>query len=159
MKTIIFYGKRNTGMALLPFLVASGYKVKVMSGDADVEWMAHSLKLETVELERMGEFDLFICCHGTRIIPKEYLDKGVFINIHPCLQKYPGKNPIQKYVDNKDTVGTVESHYMVEQVDAGKKICCFGFYTGEVKTPQEFYAIAMPHYFKCLSQTLKEIGL
>jgi len=157
MKTIVLYARRNVGMYCLSHLVALGYKVKVITDDTNVGWLAEEYGCEQVTLDTMGEFDLFVCVHGNKIIPKQYLVEGKFVNVHPCLSKYVGKNPIAKYLENGDTAGTVESHYMTEEVDAGEKITSFWFYTGEIKSYAEFYNIALPHYYKCLNKTLQQV--
>lgn len=157
-KTIIFYGRRNTGMCLLPYLVAKGYLVKIIP-DADILWLAESLKLEVVTMDNMGEFDLFICCHGDKIIDEKYLVAGKMVNIHPCLGKYPGHNPIKKYIENKDKFATVESQYLIKEVDAGSVINVVNFETGEVKDYAGFYNKALSFYFRCLDNTLKILGI
>ena len=40
MKSIIFYGNRNTGIYVLSYLVAQGYQVKVITDDKEVEKIA-----------------------------------------------------------------------------------------------------------------------
>jgi len=160
MKTVILYGRRNTAQLALAFLVAKGFNVKVITLDPDLEWLAHALGCEITTLEKMGkDFDLFICCHGQHIIPKQFLVNGKMINIHPCLNKYPGHNPIKKYIENKDTIATVSSQYLIEEVDAGKLIYTTGFTTGEISTYEAFYNIAYIHYYKCLNMTLKLLNI
>lgn len=157
MKSIILYANRNTGMYVMSYLVAQGYDVRVITEDNNVRRLAYAYGLKLTELDEMGEFDLFICCHGRKIIDKKYLQEGKFINIHPCLYKYKGHNPIKRYINNKDNKGTVESHYLIEEVDGGKVIHQEKFDTGEVNTYAEFYNIALPYYFWCIDETLKKI--
>jgi len=159
MKTIILYCRRNVGMCIIPYIVAKGFGVKVISDDEDVLWMAESLGLEIVTLDSMGEFDWFICVHGTTILKKEQLKEGRMLNVHPCLFKYRGKNPIAKYILNEDEEGSVEVQYMVEQVDAGEVIHREDFYTGKVKTFELFYNIALPFYFKAIDRAFEKLGI
>jgi len=154
IQKIVFYGRRNTGMYILAFLVAKGYEVKVISDDANVLYVANSLGLDVVNLETMGDFDLFICCHGIKIIDSKYLIPGKFINVHPCLYKYKGHNPIKRYIENKDRRGSVESHFMMEEVDSGEVIHSEYFETPVITTFAEYYNIALPYYFKCIERTL-----
>lgn len=158
-KTIIFYGRRNTGLIVLPFIVAKGYNVKVMSDDVTVQWTAAALGLEMVELDTMGKFDLFLSCHGTIIIKKKYLDLGTFVNIHPCLNLYPGKDPISKYIADKRIRATVSSHYMIEKIDAGEQICEVPFETPVCETYADFYNVAYRYYLICVNETLNRLGL
>lgn len=144
-------------MYVLSYLVAQGYDVKVITEDKNVERLAIQYDLQLRQLDTMGEFDLFICCHGRKIIPKKILVEGKFINIHPCLYKYMGHNPIKRYIKNKDRLGTVESQWLIEKIDGGEVIHQEKFDTGEVKNYAEFYNIAVPYYFWCIDETLKKL--
>ena len=144
-------------MYVLSYLVAQGYEVRVITEDKNVRRLAYSYGLKLTELDNLGEFDLFICCHGRKIIPEEYLVEGKFINLHPCLYKYMGHNPIKRYIKNKDKLGTVESQWLIEKIDGGEVIHQEKFNTGEVSTYAEFYNIAAPYYFWCIDETLKKI--
>jgi methionyl-tRNA formyltransferase len=152
---IIFFGRRNVGMLVLTYLVAKGHEVKVISDDIVAE-TAKMLGCPVVNFETMGEFDLFICCHGNKIIDKKYLNNK-FINIHPCLYKYKGHSPIKRYIENKDESGSVESQWMIEEVDAGEVIHQEFFETPKLTTFAEFYNIALPYYLKCIDKTLEKI--
>ena len=155
MMSIILYANRNTGMLVLAHLLAKGFKVKVITEDALMRTCAGYYGIEVVTLKTMGEFDLFICCHGRKIIPDEYLAKGKFINIHPCLFKYKGHNPIRRYIENRDTKGSVESQFMIPEVDAGEVINQQFFDTPVVTSYAMFYNIALPYYLKCIDETLR----
>ena len=155
--TIVLYTRRNVGLWALPYLVARGFKVKVITDDLNIIWMSETLQCEVVDIDTMGDFDLFICVHGNKIIDKKYLIPGKFINIHPCLFKYKGHNPIKRYIQNKDTVATVESQYMIEEVDGGPVIHTEHFETPVCNVYAEFYNIATPYYFKCLEATLNKV--
>lgn len=157
MKTIIFYGRAQMGVVVLSHILSLGYKVKVIPEDNLIRNMCKYHNLEIVDLETMGKFDLFLCCHGRKIIKKEYLEKGKFVNMHPCLWKYKGHDPIGKYIKNKDIEASVESHYMVEEVDAGEVIIRSLFTTPVIDSYGDFYNIALPHYVKCIDETLKKI--
>lgn len=156
MKKLILYARRNTGMIILPYLVAKGYEVKVISDDKDVVWVANDLGCEMITMEEIGnDFDLFICVHGDKIIPKNLLVKDRMINVHPCLRWYPGHNPIKRYIENKNIIGSVEVQYLIEKVDAGEFICAEIFKTPVCHTYQDFYNIALPYYTKVISMALK----
>lgn len=156
MKTIILYGRRNTAMYSLSMLVALGYTVKVITDDENVAWLAKVLYCDRVfSLDSLGEFDLFLSVHGNKIIPKEYLVEGKFVNVHPCLGKYNGRNPVKRYIENKDTEANVSSHYMIEKVDEGELIYELGFETPVCNTYADFYNVALPMYFKVIDRTLK----
>lgn len=155
--TIVLYTRRNVGLIALSYLVAKGHTIKVISDDENVLWLAGTLGCEVVDIETMGEFDIFVCLHGNKIIDKKYLVTGKFINIHPCLYKYKGHNPIKRYILNEDNHGTVESQYMIEEADAGEVIHKEDFFTGKCSNFADFYNVALPYYYKCLDATLKKI--
>lgn len=155
MKKLILYCRRNVGMYCLSFLVSLGYSVKVITDDENIQWLANVLGCEETTMEEMGDdYDLFICVHGNKIIPKKYLSDRM-VNIHPCLFKYKGQNPIKRYIFNEDTEGSVESHWIVEEVDAGEVIHQEFFTTPPVSDFASYYNLALPFYFKCVDRTLK----
>ncbi len=154
MKIVILYARRNVGLCALSYLVAQGLVVKVISDDEDILWMADELGCEVVTMETMGDYDLLLSVHWHKIIPSEYFN-GVCVNIHPCLFKYKGHNPIKRYIENGDTQGSVESHYMTEIPDEGEVIHQEFFETGKIGLYQEYYDIALKYYFKLLDRTLK----
>lgn len=153
---MIFYGRTQVGTVVLSYLVAKGFQVKVIPEDDMIEKLCDYYGLETRTLDTM-EDELFICCHGAKIIPERYLKEGRFINMHSCLFKYKGKDPISRYIQNKDTQASIESHYMVKEVDAGEVIHQVFFETPVVKTHGEYFNIALPHYYTCIHETLKKI--
>lgn len=155
---IILYANRNVGLCAMSYLVAKGHEVRVITEDVLLGEMSRYYGLDVVTLDTMGTFDLFICCHGRKIIPEKYLIPGKFVNIHPCLFKYKGHNPIRRYITNRDTRGSVESQYMIEEVDAGEVIHSEFFETPVVTTYAEFYNIALPFYFRCLEETLNKLN-
>ncbi len=146
-------------MIALSYLKAKGHNVKVMSDDSMVRWLAKKLDCEIVGLNNLGEFDLFLCVHGHKIIPKEYLAKGIWVNIHPMLGLYDGHNPIKRYIENGDTEGWVSSHHMVEKVDSGERIYTINFHTGKCNNYADFYNTAFKTYFVCIDNTLEILGI
>ena len=157
MKIIVFYGRRQVGMVVLAHLLALGHTVKVIPEDDLIRQMCKYYNLEIVTLDTMGSFDLFICCHGAKIIPEAYLRPKKFVNIHSCLWKYKGVNPIKRYIENKDTEASVESHFMVPEVDAGQVIARILFQTPIIADYGQFFNLAIPYYFRCIDETLKAI--
>lgn len=156
MKTIILYTRRNVGMYALSYLVANNYNVEVITDDENVLWLAKRLYCDVVDFDSMSkEFSLFLCVHGNKIIDKKYLDKGRFVNIHPCLSKYRGHNPIKRYIENKDTEASVESHWMTEEVDGGEVICRLKFKTTVCNSYADFYNQCVDKYFKIIHRTLE----
>ena len=158
MKTIIFYGRTQVGSVVLSYLVAKGFKVKVIPEDQLIRNLCDYYNLEAVTLDTMGEFDLFICCHGKKIIDEKYLIPYKFVNMHSCLWKYKGKDPISRYIANKDTEASIEAHYLVKEVDAGEVITRVLFETPIVNSHGEYFNIAIPYYYQCIDEAFKKLN-
>lgn len=158
-KRIVLYCRRNVGVIALTYLVAKGHDVLVISDDHMVFLVADELGVGKSELELIPtlDFDLFLCVHGNKILPESYLREGKMVNIHPCLYKYPGANPIKKYIKNGDELGSVESHYMTDEVDKGEVIYRQDFATGKCNTFADFYNVALPMYIFTIQRTLNKI--
>ena len=156
--TIVIYTRRNVGLYAVSYFKAKGFRVKVISDDHWVQRLAFDLGAEEVWFDTVGEFDLFLCVHGTVILSEEYLSKGLFVNVHPCI-KYKGKNPIARYIKNKDALATIDAHYMTPEVDAGDIVASIPFATGEVGSYAEFYNQAVPFYFILFGKILEELNL
>lgn len=156
-KKIILLTRRNVGIYSLSLLVAMGYEVKVITDDKNVKWLAGVLNCELVDLDTMGEYDLLLSIHWHKIIDTKYFEYGSAINIHPCLTWYKGKNPVKRYIANKNTTASVESHWMTDVVDEGEVVHQEFFETSVIEKYQEFYDIALPFYFRCIEQTVKKV--
>jgi len=157
MKTLVFYGRTQVGSVVLSYLVAKGYSVKVIPEDDIIEDLCSYYGLPIVTLDTMGDFDFFICCHGKKIIHDKYLIEGRFINMHSCLWKYKGVNPIKRYMDNQDTDASIESHYLIKEVDAGEVITRVLFETPIIKSYGEYWNLAIKHYYKCIHETMEKL--
>jgi methionyl-tRNA formyltransferase len=120
-------------------------------------WLGGRLGVEFVAMQDSGGFDLLLSIHWHKIIPKEFLKDGCSYNVHPCLFKYKGHDPIARYIANGDTLGSVGIHAMTEIVDEGKLLHEEYFPTPKINSYQEFYDIALPYYFKGLSYSLEII--
>ena len=56
-----------------------------------------------------------------QILKKDILSIGC-INLHPCLSKYKGENPIERLLKDKGKKASVGVHWMTEEVDRGEVI-------------------------------------
>lgn len=163
---IILYTRRNVGLYALSFLKAAGINVLVISDDENVLWLANLLGVKIIPLVTVGNkltiprylnYDAFICVHGNKIIPKEHLVDGRMYNIHPCLERYPGHDPIAKYIKNMDTEGSLSVLRLTEQVDKGEVLFTLNFHTGLCINYSDFYNIAVPYYFEALARLIEHI--
>ncbi|MBI2659647.1 hypothetical protein HYX07_00620 [Candidatus Woesearchaeota archaeon] len=154
---IVFYGRTQVGLIALLYLLAKEKKISVIPEDNIIKNAIKIFDLEETSFDNLKDFDLFICCHGRKILPESMLIKNKFINIHPCLFKYKGHDPIKRYMHNKDTKASVESHYMEKEVDCGEIIESLFFETPVVNSYEQFYMIALPYYLDCISKTLDKV--
>lgn len=145
------------GLCALSYFVAAGHKVKVVTDDGLVAELAADLGVPIVDMDTLGEYDLIVSVHWNKVIPEIYLVGKKSFNVHPCLFKYKGKDPIARYIKNKDIVGSVAAHRMTNVVDEGEVLCEWKFYTGVVESYAEFYNLALPYYFKVLAAAMKKI--
>jgi len=118
---------------------------------------------KSIKEVRIGAYDLLVCVHGREIVPKEFLDSLEYggLNVHPCLWKYKGADPIGRLIKNKDSMASVGCHRMTEKVDEGEVMCETKVklpITGDLTTP-DVYRILYPLYPIALVGALKKCGL
>ncbi len=164
---IVFYGARQAGMISLLTLLALKYKVVcVIPVDNPVERVAENLNLnikkpKDINKKNFVDYllnlkpDLLICCHGRQILKKEILAIPS-INLHPCLYKYPGANPIGRLLESGDKRASVATHWMTEAVDKGEVIV-EKFLDVKGSNVIEVYNELYPLYSEVLTKTLKKI--
>lgn len=106
----------------------------------------------------LGDVDLIISVHSREIVPIELLNKIKLggINVHPCLWKYKGKEPIQRFLLGDDKVASVGVHRMTEQVDMGETLFELFVDIDRVKIKEviEVYNELYPVYSIVLLRTL-----
>ena len=153
---MILYANRNTGLLALLYFLQKEHDVKLITEDPMLWQIAENLGVPIVDFRANNDQELFVCVHGRKIIPPEYI-KGCMVNIHPCLYKYKGHNPIKRYIEDGETQGSVESHIMTEKVDEGEIIHSEFFDTPKCETYADFYNVAYPYYIKCLDATMKTL--
>jgi methionyl-tRNA formyltransferase len=154
---IVFYGGRNAGMNVLLYLIGlKKHTITVIPEDTIIRKTAEFLNLNTISLNNLNKesFDLFISCHGRKIIPDNILRKCLCLNIHPCLFKYKGADPIGRYMLNKDTMASVGCHIMTNKIDSGDVIYEVFFDTPVIKSYDEFYNIAYLFYVECIHKVM-----
>ena len=103
--------------------------------------------------------DLLLCVHGREIVPDPMLQltKRGAVNLHPYLYCYPGPNPIQRALQDRNFRASVGAHRMTSQVDAGEVLCEEFSELGGVNTVEEVYAKLYPLYIRVVILTLLKI--
>ena len=165
---IIFYGGRQSGAVELLTVLALGHKVVcVIPVDEPVEIVAKSFGLSVYKPKSVNEdefvdylktlnADLFVCCHGRQIIKSRILHNWKAINVHPCLYKYKGAEPIRRLLEDKNTKASVAVHWMTDQVDRGEVIV-ENFKEIESDTVIGVYNELYPLYSKTLIEALQKM--
>lgn len=165
---IIFYGGRQAGVVgLLTILAQKHDVVCVVPVDEPVESVAKSLDLDIRRPKNVNEdefvdhletlnADLFVSCHGRQIIKSRILKNWPAINVHPCLYKYKGADPIRRLLEDGNTKASVAVHWMAEEVDAGEVIV-ENFREIESDTVLGAYNELYPLYSITLIEALKKI--
>ena len=97
---------------------------------------------------------ILLSVHGREIVPAKILKEYKYcVNVHPFYNKYKGIRPVKRALENKEEVGEVTSHYMIEKVDEGK-IIFQGHKTISGSTEQEIYQELYPLYAGVIKKTL-----
>ena len=174
---IVFYGARPAGLIDLLAAVAKGHEIVAVIPvkkfpDDPVRLAAEELNLPLYRPESLNSEeslahlkglapDLLLCCHGRDILKKEILSlprKGC-INVHPCLYRFKGAEPIKHFLESEETKASVGVHVMTEEVDAGKTLVeeFKEIENKREKRQVEVYNELYPLYFKTVSIALEKI--
>lgn len=163
---IIFYGGKQAGMVSLLTLLALKEKIVcVIPVDEIVRETAKNLGLKVKEVKDINNKkivkylkslkpDLLVCCHGRQILKKDILAIGC-INLHPCLYKYKGANPIERLLKDKEKKASIGVHWMTEKLDKGKVIV-EKFLEDKGSNIIEVYNELYPVYSEVLIKALKK---
>jgi methionyl-tRNA formyltransferase len=166
-KRIVFYGGCQVGMiTLLTILALKHLVVCVIPVDELVESIARKLNLKILKIKDINSSqvvkdikalnpDLIICCNGKQIFGKELL--GIpGINLHANLYKYPGNNPIEKMIKDKEKRASVGVHWITEIIDGGPVII-ENFKKIKGTTEKEIYNELYSLYSLTLTEALNKI--
>lgn len=167
---IAFYGGQTAGIVVLLTLVAKNSRIKyVFPEDKKIKKIAELFSLPVKKKSSLDEkkcidklkknIDLFLCCHGRKILSKELVQSLTCINLHPCLYRYKGARPIKRLIKDNNAKASVAAHFMTEEVDQGKKILEL-FKTIEniaSKTEAEVYNELYPLYVEVTLKVLRKI--
>jgi len=158
-------GQQAGCVGLLSLLAVDCDVVSAVAYDINVKMLAKELKIPVFSsiheerfIDTVKEADLLFSVHGRQIVPKEILDIPLLqcVNVHPCLYKYKGANPIQRMLDDSNSKASIGIHYMVEDVDAGKLII-EEFIDATGRTVLEVYNELYPHYAKTIIKAMRII--
>ncbi len=164
---VVYLGGKQAGLIGLLTVASFGCEIKAVVPRADmVRDMARKLRFpvfDSVKQEEvkdiLRETDLLISVHSKEIVPIEILKIPRLggINVHPCLYKYKGSNPISRFLAGNETRASVGVHYMNEKLDCGEVIneIFVEINREKINTVVEIYNILYPIYAKVLFEALE----
>lgn len=132
-----------------------------------VESLVDNLLIKHITSDRFSEFpesyDLGIAFMYPKLVPKEELEKAVWINIHPApLPEYGGRNVAYHAIKNNETEFGSTIHYMNEKFDQGEIISKSKFDIPKSATAYELYDLAcidsVQHIIKKLPSMLSVLN-
>jgi methionyl-tRNA formyltransferase len=162
-----FMGARQAGIiGLLTLLSKNINIISIVSYDMNLDIVADELRIKRYKsikdkhfLSDLSNSDLLISVHGREIVTKDilFIPRKGCINVHPCLYKYKGANPVQRLIEDKNPLASVGVHFMTEKVDEGKVIVEEFVNLREVNTVEGIYNILYPYYSIALSKAIDSL--
>lgn len=159
---------KQVGVIGLLTILAKGHKIlSAVAYDELVKMICEEYNIKIFDsiknkgfLEYLKKTDLLVSIHGREIIPKELLDLPSIgcINVHPCLYKYKGKDPIKRLLEDGENKASVGVHYMTETVDKGEVIVEEFVNVKDLKDAGSIYNKLYPYYSKVLIKALEYIN-
>jgi methionyl-tRNA formyltransferase len=166
---VIFIGGKQAGcIGILSTIAANCEIIAVVAYDKTMETLAKKLNLKIFKSVKEKGFrnnldnsDLLISVHGREVIEKDFLKKPTYgcINVHPCLYKYKGKNPIGRLLENNDSKASVGIHYMDEEIDSGEVILEKFVDVSDKNTIEAVYNELYPYYAIGIIEVIDKIRM
>jgi len=163
MAVCLMVGKQAGVIGILTTLAKKIDILAIVAYDENVEMISKELHIPTFNtiydkefVEHLAKSDLLISIHGKEIVPENLLSlpKIGCINVHPCLYKYKGRDPIIKLLKDGETKASVGVHWMTGSIDSGQVIAEeFVDVTG-LKNVTDVYNALYPYYSFVLLKTL-----
>lgn len=166
IKVSLMAGKQAGCVGLLCLYAARCEILCVVAYDELVKHVAKKLDLPTFSsikddecIEVLNNCDLLVSVHGREIVPGELLKIPPLgcINVHPCLYKYKGRNPVARLLEDNIPKASVGVHYMLEEVDAGEVIVELFVDVSGKNTVEEVYNALYPYYIVTLLEAINKI--
>lgn len=156
----IFLGGRQAG--LIGLLTLKSMDCPVISAvcyDENLKSTADKLGITTypsIHAVPSWNTDIIVSVHGREIVPKEIFSvpRQGAINAHPCLYKYPGKNPIRRFLKDHETLASVGIHRMTTMLDEGEVIKEIFINVAGKNTVDEVYNALYPVYSIALMESM-----
>ena len=162
MRPYVFAGGSHVGVLCLLASIAHCYRPQaVVPADIGVEQTARGLGLvvlpDTRALLKWEPNGVLLSVHLREIVKPDVLRRFDHpINLHPCLPKYPGPDPIQRWLAAGETEANVSAHRMEVRVDTGEITDVERVEIADSPvTPAEVYLRLYPLYVNVALRTLR----
>ena len=102
---------------------------------------------------------MIISIHGRELIPDKILGQVKYggINIHPCLWKYKGADPIKRLIADKSPIASVGAHRMTDKVDEGEVLVEHFIHLQPYQSEADVYNQLYPLYPIVLIEALRKV--
>jgi UDP-2,4-diacetamido-2,4,6-trideoxy-beta-L-altropyranose hydrolase len=162
---VIFLGGKQAGCIGLLTLRARGCAITgVVAYDDTVQELATMLGIPTFSsIERpevkdlLSRGDLLVSMHGREVVPRKLfqLPRLGGINVHPCLYRYKGANPVGRLLRDGCPLASVGVHRMTEDIDEGEVLTEEFVDVAGKQSPEEVYNVLYPYYSLALLRALQ----
>lgn len=166
---VVFMGGKQAGcIGLLTLLAKKCNIIGAVGYDSIMNSMIDNFEIQRFNsikskdfIEKLKESDILVSVHGREIVSKELLEipKYGCVNIHPCLYKYKGADPIGRLLEDKNTKASVGAHYMREKIDDGPLIYEWFVDVTGLSTRVEIYNALYPYYSVVLIEVIQMYNL
>ncbi|KKL63593.1 hypothetical protein LCGC14_2173530 [marine sediment metagenome] len=167
MTDVVYFGGKQAGCVGLLTVLSFGCTVKgVVSYDVLMSNLASALGYKVYDTikhpdvaELLTESDLLVSVHCREIVPQSLLDLPRLgsMNVHPCLYKYKGSDPIQRLLKDGGKIASVGIHRMTAVLDAGEVLTELYVNVEGKKSEEEIYNTLYPYYSLAILESLKRI--
>jgi methionyl-tRNA formyltransferase len=161
---IIFMGGRQAGCIGLLTLKSLGHGIEAVCYDQMTKDLTRSLHINVhttiSEMEKyLCDADLIVSVHGREIVPSDYLERVPHggINVHPCLWKYKGANPVFRAMIAEEPMFSVGVHRMTDKLDEGEVLVENFIPIPKGRTLVGIYNELYPLYWKSLIEAMEKV--
>ncbi len=161
---VCFIGGKQAGIIGLLTLLAKKIQIlSIIPYSDDLNLVAKQFLIPSFQTvndlnfkKTLNGSDLLVCVHGREILKNDVLTKPKLgcINVHPCLYRYKGINPIKRLLEDGNRKASVGIHFMTEKIDEGEVILEEFVDIGDASTIYEVYNLLYPYYSIVLSKAI-----
>ena len=163
--TASFMGGKQAGCIGLLSLYAAGFTpTAVVAYDELVKQLSETLGIPVTSSihdssfqESLSRSHILVSVHGRQIVPEKYLTLPSLggINVHPCLYRYKGADPVGRLLEEGNNRASVGVHRMTTVLDEGEVLAEEFVMVDGKETVEAVYNALYPFYATALVKSLK----